>query len=166
MGMVWVFQSDLYLRPGWYSLCCTEPGGATLDSSVERFGQRRPKDKCSCRLCQILTFPWCDCNACKVVHNYEATWWGQGPGTDLSCEAGSFIPLVRVQGEGSVPDICSSERLLGRALSVFQDPRWWWGCPGYFNIVVSPWPRLLRDLTLWLLHDITRIFLWEDRSKY
>ena len=42
----------------------------------------------------------------------------------LRCEGGTFIPLVRVQGEGRVPDICSSERLLGRGLSVFQDPRW------------------------------------------
>ena len=43
---------------------------------------------------------------------------------DLRWEGGSFIPLLTVQGEGRVPDICSSERLLGRGLSVFQDPRW------------------------------------------
>ena len=43
---------------------------------------------------------------------------------NLRCEGGTFIPLVRVQGEGRVPDICSSVRLLGRGLSVFQEPRW------------------------------------------
>ena len=57
---------------------------------------------------------------------------------------------VTVQGEGRVPDLASRERLLGRVLAVFQEPRC---CPDT-SIPLRPLLDLLGDsqVTLYSHH--------------